>query len=327
MEKIVASNFDERNEIFLVEDNSEIAALSNNIDQMHKKMLKLKTDIFAQKQILENQNFQLIEHRSFLDETLNQLEFKNKKITDSINYAQKIQNALLHKYDNFGDFHDKNFIMYMPKDIVSGDFYTSFNCKNLQYIVLMDCTGHGVPGAFMTILGAMLLENLNSSLKECLQPQEVLDLFDREFKNLLKSKTNYISDAMDMAVVSWDKRLGILKYSGAKMPFFYMKSGVINYQKASKKTIGDFGRRDESFETIEIFLEKGDRFYLFTDGYKDQFGGSDNKKMSRRLMTDFILESQNLSIIGQGEFMKESFLKWKDLNEQTDDVTLLGFEV
>jgi serine phosphatase RsbU (regulator of sigma subunit) len=265
----------------------------------------------------------------------NELAQKNKDITDSINYAQRIQNSIIPGEEVFiANFPDA-FVYYKPRDIVSGDFYwyAEVNRSNgekeaLKIFAAIDCTGHGVPGAFMSLIANDLL---NQTLKnrDVNSPGDVLQFLNQKLPATLNRKvTEIIRDGMDMAVCAYDPEKKLLYYSGANRPLWKTdKNGVLTEINPTKASVGGFTDAEQVFENHAVQLHEGDSIFLFTDGYTDQFGGMRNKKIGSRKFKELIAASSNLTKQKQKEFLINYLENWKGENSQVDDICVIGITV
>jgi serine phosphatase RsbU (regulator of sigma subunit) len=276
------------------------------------------------------------------------VEHKNKEILDSINYAKYIQNALLPSEKVISDLEVDCFILFKPKDIVSGDFYwihnnpTSKTNENEVYIAAVDCTGHGVPGALVSVVG-------NNGLNRCVKEfgihdtGKILDKLSELVEETFEKSENELKDGMDIsllkiksdAAASTDNNAVHIQWSGANNPIWIIKNtissrGVENKElieiKADKQPVGKFEDR-KSFSTNDITLKKGDRLYLFTDGYADQFGGPKGKKFKYRQLEELLLSTAHLDLEIQKQKLEDSFQEWKGNLEQVDDVCIIGISI
>ena len=253
----------------------------------------------------------------------NELVMKNKDITDSILYASRIQNALLPP-----DLPIENtFVMFKPRDIVSGDFFWYLSEGNKHWIAAVDCTGHGVPGAFMSIIG---FNSLNTIIKELgiTKPSEILDRLDVEVSKTLHqyNPDDQIHDGMDIALVCYDSKTKIIEYSGAFNPFWIVRNGELIETRANRFAIGLMPGLEKSFTNNEIAIESGDNIYLFSDGYADQFGGSSGKKLKVGSFKELILKINQHSTPMQKQILENYFDEWKGNHFQVDDVLVIGWK-
>ncbi len=252
-----------------------------------------------------------------------QIAYQKKHITDSIMYAKRIQTALIPSLELFSDKLE-HFVLYKPLAIVSGDFYWVSSAGSKQIIIAADCTGHGVPGAFMSMLGVTLLNEIVIG-KHIAEPDRILEnLRQGVIKSLNQAADeDSIKDGMDIAVCRVDFNTDTLWYAGANSPLFLVRGGELVHYRADKMPVAIHYKMGP-FTLHEIKLQKGDTFYIFSDGYADQFGGPKQKKYMTTKMKETLVSLEGLSMIQQGEKMNEIFEEWKGDNPQVDDVTLIG---
>ncbi|GAB4207367.1 MAG: hypothetical protein Fur0023_18130 [Bacteroidia bacterium] len=261
-----------------------------------------------------------------LKEQILLLNDKNKNITDSILYAKRLQNFILKQAEKVTSFFTETFVLYLPKDIISGDYYSFYETKDNYVIVLADCTGHGVPGAMMSFLAHSIIREVIYSNHNT-SPSDVLYKVDKGLQDLLNNSTDeYILDGMDLAVVFIDKNKSNLQFSGAFRPLYIKTKGQFELLDFSKCSIG-FSDFKKEFFTIERQIEKGDVFYLFTDGITDQFGGQRNKKLTKKAFLQILNDIQDMPMEEQGAFLEYTLNNWKQQNEQTDDITVIGIKI
>lgn len=256
-----------------------------------------------------------------------QVEIKNKEINESITYAKKIQEAILPDQSILKKIFPDSFIFYNPKDIVSGDFYWFEQKDDKLFLAAADCTGHGVPGAFMSLICSVALRRAVNSFGN-LGPGEILKRINTEIKMALKqdSKDAESKDGMDIVLCKIDKKNEILEYAGAHRPLYYFTNGIFNEIKGSKFPIGGNQHVDEVFTGHVLDLKTIDSFYLTSDGYADQFGGDKEKKFSVRRFKNLLNNIYMKSVDEQIQVIKKSFYAWKEKNEQTDDVLVIGIK-
>jgi serine phosphatase RsbU (regulator of sigma subunit) len=252
-----------------------------------------------------------------------QIAYQKKHITDSIMYAKRIQTALIPSLELFSDKLE-HFVLYKPLAIVSGDFYWVASYDNLQIIIAADCTGHGVPGAFMSMLGVTMLNELVTG-KHIVMPDQIIEELR---KGIIKSLNQVadedsVKDGMDIAVCVVDFEKKILYYSGANNPLYLVRGGELIHYRADKMPVAiHYKMVPFTLHTIE--LQKGDAFYIFSDGYADQFGGPKQKKFMTAQLKETITAMSNEPMLKQGERLNEIFEEWRGDSPQVDDVTLIG---
>jgi len=274
----------------------------------------------------EKEIFQLrnVELKSAIDE----IQLKNKEITESIDYAGRIQAALLPHKKTLATLFPEHFVLYLPKDIVSGDFYWSAKTGSKNVIAVADCTGHGVPGALMSMLGISFLNEVVVERGHT-NPGEILDILRREVIRAMKQtgSEDEQHDGMDMALCSYDTKSGILEYAGAFNPIYLIRNGSIEVYKADRMPVCYYHGIEDPFKTISVQLEKGDQLYLFSDGYADQFGGPYRKKLKSGAFQELLVQYHQEKMEKQKELLHEQFLNWKGDVDQYDDVVLLGIKI
>ncbi len=252
---------------------------------------------------------------------------KNKNITDSINYASRIQKAILGRPDKISTLFKDSFALLKPHSIVSGDFYWFFQSGNYKIIAAADCTGHGVPGAFMTVLGHDFLEEIIGELK-IIMPDEILYELNKKVAARLsvEDSKDQVTDGMDIAVLTFDEQNNKLFYSGAKNPLCIVHKGNMEVIKASKDTIG--GRLTEKkFDLHEIKIKPETIFYIYSDGFQDQFGGDHDRKFLSKNFRTLLLKMSVYEMSEQKEILSDLLESWKGKNHQTDDVLVIGIKV
>jgi len=256
------------------------------------------------------------------------LEESNREVIDSIKYAERIQNALLKKPAEISEIIPDHFILYMPKDIVSGDFYWFKEKGDYIYIAVADCTGHGVPGAFLTVLGSSLLNEISTS-PDMILPSSIIDELRKRLIDELSQNDSFDSttDGMDISMARLNTKTKKLDWTGANNPLYlYRKNELIEVQ-SDKQPVGFFKFDMTPFSNHSIQLQEDDVFFLFTDGYYDQFGGEKGKKYKSVQLKNKIREIGNLSMQQQKEELRIEFDKWKGDLEQIDDVCIIGVKV
>jgi len=253
-----------------------------------------------------------------------QIAYQKKHITDSIEYAEKIQRAILPSLELFTN-QVEHFVLFKPRDIVSGDFYWVEEVESRLVIIAADCTGHGVPGAFMSMLGVSLLNEIVIN-KRITQPDEILNnLREKIIEALKQEKEGVMKDGMDMTVCVLDQQNSTLLFSGANNPLYHIRNGELNQIRGDKMPVAIYEVMNP-FTLHELKLEKGDAFYTFSDGYADQFGGPAQKKFLVKNFRKLLLEIQGKPMIDQGILLDQSFESYRDEVEQIDDVVVIGVQ-
>lgn len=307
--------------------------LKSNLIRLPSSMERVlsKRNIKKEKETVEALHAQL-------QQTHRLIEMKNKEITDSINYARRIQNAIIPDASELMQDFRSGFVIYEPRDIVSGDLYwlTRHGTpreKKMQstVAVVIDCTGHGVPGAFMSLL---VSELLNQALynKDIHTPGEALDFLNKKLPaSLNRNQQERVTDGCDISICVFDQSSGLLQYAGANRPLWLVRKygqqvEFLEY-RATKASIGAYSVFNSNFETRDIEMQSGDRFFMFTDGVTDQFGGPKGKKMGRKLLQEMLMASSHLDMQEQKEFIYRQLQIWRGHHEQVDDMLLMGIEV
>ena len=276
-------------------------------------MIGSPTKLNKEKEIVENQK--------------EVIELKNKNITDSILYAKTIQESVLPNKAILKNYFTDHFIYYEPRDIVSGDFYWFKQNKEHMIVAAADCTGHGIPGAFLSMLGSELLNQivLDPNIKS---PAKAIKLLDEGiFNAMYKDKDTIKHNGIDISICVFNKNESSFQYSGARRPIIVLQYNQLNMYDPLNSSIGEISlRKEEPFE-INIPYKSGDRVYMFSDGFIDQFGGPKNKKFLLRRLEDEILKLGNTPLHEQEKIFKETFYNWKGNNEQIDDILIMAIEL
>lgn len=272
---------------------------------------------------ITEQNVEIEKQRDLAESQRDQIAYQKQNITDSIMYAKRIQTALLPSLELFSDEID-HFVLYKPLDIVSGDFYWVSNKGKRKIVIAADCTGHGVPGAFMSMLGVTMLNEIVNG-KSIEMPNKILDMLRDEIIKSLKQSIDddRVKDGMDMAISLIDYEKNKLWFSGANNPFILIRDGELKILKGDKMPVSIHYKMNP-FTVHEIDLKKGDCFYMFSDGYGDQFGGPRQKKFMIKHLKEKLLDLSPLPMLEQGSKLDEIFEDWRGPNAQVDDVILIG---
>ncbi len=276
-------------------------------------------NLIREKMILEEK---VIQRTAEVVEKSRELEEKNKDITDSIRYAKRIQNAIMPPEDEIPD----SFVLFKPKDIVSGDFYWYNILERKVFIAAVDCTGHGVPGAFMSFIGYNSLYKIVNEY-HITEAAAILDHLNDEIYRTLHFQTRVeeVKDGMDLALIVYDRETRILEYAGAHNPLYLIRRGELQEIKADRFSIGmtslDAGRK---FTNHKLSMEPGDMTYIFSDGYADQFGGPDGKKFKTRQLKQLFLKISAFDLEKQKKILDETIEKWRGSEAQVDDILVIG---
>jgi len=321
----------------------EIEQQNEEIKAQRDSILEQKNHIVQQKEEIESQRDEIEAQRDLVTSQMKDIEHFNKEITDSIHYAKRIQAAILPTEEFAISLLPEHFVLYKPKDIVSGDFYWMSHVEGQTIVAVADCTGHGVPGAFMSMLGAAFLNEIVN--KEYITHTGVI--LRRLRKEVIKSlqqkgDTNEdlstVKDGMDMTICTIDNKEGTLQFSGANNPLYILTKDNEEVQlreiKGDKMPIAIYEKMDK-FTTHTIELATEQRIYLFSDGYADQFGGPKGKKFKYKPFKQLLIDSYALPINEQHSLMEKAIDDWMMLSdeegnkayEQVDDITLLGIKI
>ncbi len=279
----------------------------------------------------------LVKEKTFLLETEKEsvarinveLEQKSKDITDSIRYAKRIQLAILTDMEIFQRNFPDSFVFYQPRDIVSGDFYWFAERDNLFFIAIADCTGHGVPGAFMSMISSTLINKVVFDQGHS-NPAVILESLNKEIKTSLHQQASSDSshDGLDVALCVVDKATNILRFAGAGRPLLHVRGGEVTVYKTHKGGLGGvYTRATPVFDEITLELHRGDCFYMYSDGFTDQFGGARQSKFSSPNLRGLLKMIASLPMEEQGNTIRDAFNTWKGTEEQCDDVLIAGFKV
>lgn len=273
------------------------------------------------------------EDKNKLEEQQEILTKFHQNITDSINYALRIQTAMMPSLETMKGWFPKLFVYFRPKDLVSGDFYWMYHHNHNTYVVVADCTGHGVPGAFMSIIGIDLLKSAIVNTGET-APEKILERMSRELEQTLHNNpessiddSEVIKDAMDISLCVINSKKKQLHFAGAIHDLYLIRNSEMQVLKGDRAVIG---RREKgefpNFTCQTIHLEKDDMVYLFTDGFVDQFGGPNSKKYMYRRFRHLLLNLHHLEVDVQKKLIHSKFEEWKGFEEQVDDILIMGFK-
>nr|MBA3705642.1 SpoIIE family protein phosphatase [Bacteroidota bacterium] len=279
--------------------------------------------LIIEKRVLEEK---VEERTAEIAEQKKLIEEKNNDITASIRYAKRIQVAILPPDDYVKNYLPKTFVLFKPKDIVSGDFYWLSDKKDKILFAAVDCTGHGVPGAFMSIVGHNLLDQIVAEQK-LTRPSEILDALNKSVSDTLRQThtDDHVKDGMDIALCAYDRNTKEFEYAGAFNPMWLIRNGELIETKADKFPIGNLKIGEQKKFTNHSFaLIPGDTLYIFSDGFADQFGGPNGKKLKYSVFKNMLLSIQHLSMEEQGIYLDKAIEDWKGKLEQVDDILVIG---
>jgi PAS domain S-box-containing protein len=255
-----------------------------------------------------------------------ELEQQNKDMLDSIQYASRIQEAILPDIEKIKNAFSDAFVLYQPKDVVSGDYYFFYQRGSKSFVAAVDCTGHGVPGALMSIIANGILKEVIIK-KGITEPSEILYALDEELFAALNKKGEVTSDGMDVALAVFDSENNSVRYSGAFRPMILLRDNELIEFEANRYPIGFYADVEKIFVSKEIEFKKEDTFYFFTDGYCDQFGGELKKKFNRTRFKELLLSLQGMEMEEQRSFLQYALLNWRQDEPQMDDVCIIGVRI
>ncbi len=301
-------------------------------DVLGHALLKMKDELAETEMILEKKveerTEEVVRQKDEIEDQRLKLEDLYKDVTDSIRYAKRLQYSILPPDVVKNTLFPSSFVLFKPKDIVSGDFYWMYKIGNKHLFASVDCTGHGVPGAFMSLVGA---NGLNSAVKEHAlhTPGEILDDLNKYAHESLykKDDENAVRDGMDIALCALDYDNMNVEFSGAYNPLYIIRKGEILITKGDKFAIGSFDPGSKNYETHNIPIKKGDLLYVFSDGYADQFGGLKGKKFMYRQFRDTLLSIKDMPMDEQKQVLDQKIETWKGSYEQVDDILIIGVHI
>ena len=307
--------------------------------KLQKEITKATEEIKTQKEEIEAQRDEIEAQRTEVEAQRDQLEIQRDlvvkqkdEIIDSISYAKKIQAAMMPPEQYFHEFLAEVFILFKPRDIVSGDFYWIKQVKQYTILAAADCTGHGVPGAFMSMLGMSYLNEIVHR-REITQANQVLNEIRKQIRNSLRQygEAEESKDGIDMALCVIDEKNRTLQYSGANIPLYLIrdKNGTpeLTEIKADRMPLGYYQGKFKAFTNKEIELEFGDVIYLFSDGFVDQKGGKEGKKFLSKNFRELLLQIHDEPLREQKSILDKTITEWIGKNSQIDDILVMGFRV
>ncbi|MBN2349655.1 MAG: SpoIIE family protein phosphatase [Bacteroidales bacterium] len=294
------------------------------IKRREDNLLK-KTRILEEK--VQERTAEIQRQNDELEKQSNLIKNKNKEITDSIRYASRIQSAIIPPIELLNRIFNENFILSKPKDIVSGDFYWLAKKEDKIIITVADCTGHGVPGAFMSMLGITFLNEIVNGPGK-IRPDIILDtLKEKVITALRQNEESSNFDGLDLSLCVIDQDFTKLQYAGALNNMVHISNGNLNILKADRMPVGISLYEYGKFSMKELKINKGDVLYMFSDGFQDQFGGEKDKKFTSKRLLEILLFNHQKPMHEQKEILDKTFIDWKRNYEQTDDITILGLRL
>ncbi len=315
--------------VALEESKEEIESQNTELEDVNTNLGEINNELLSKNREIESQKEELQSQRDLLNLTNLELKVRNKDVTDSIHYAQKIQQAMLNSSFQIDEAGMEHFKFYKPRDIVSGDFYWGNKIEDKLIVVIGDCTGHGVPGAFMSCLGISLLNEIVFG-RNIIKPHTILENLRNLVIQLIATDRNadlQIGDGMDISIVVIDLKTRMMEFSGAMNGVTIVSDGVMQEVKGDKSPIGQHIIPNHTFTLQEFQLKENDHIYMSTDGYKDQFGGPKNKKMGKRRMNEAFVDVSTETIPVQYSKIISLYKNWKTFEDQIDDVCLFGMKI
>ncbi|HRF78889.1 MAG TPA: SpoIIE family protein phosphatase [Flavobacteriales bacterium] len=298
-------------------------------DMLGHALLKMRDELGQRERVLEQKvnerTEEVVRQKEEVERQSRKVVELYKNVTDSIRYAKRLQDSILPPERRIRELLPDSFVYYRPKDIVSGDFYWVDRVDGRISFAAVDCTGHGVPGAFMSLIGH---NGLNQAVRErgSGRPSEILKVLNKlAFNALHKDRDEYlVRDGMDMALCNYDPDRRVLEYAGANSPLYVVRDGEVLKFQPDKRPIGSFELEGQDFTDHRILLEQGDMVYIFSDGYADQFGGPKGKKFLYKRFRDLLVEVSRYPAERQSGMLEEAFRGWRGVHEQVDDILVIG---
>ncbi|WP_375578140.1 SpoIIE family protein phosphatase [Marivirga tractuosa] len=318
-----------------LEKKSHLQVLkAERLKQLNELITSQKSELEKKNKQIESQKYELSLTNQQIKKQKDLLEETSSKLGSSINYAKRIQNALMSTEVEIKKAFKESFVYFLPRDVVSGDFFwfnkaTNEKGEELLILAAVDCTGHGVPGAIVSVVGMNLLNNI-TKLKKIYDPGEILTEMNHDIISDLRQDETQVNDGMDMTIVTFNTVTKQLYFAGAKNPLMYVEDGELTRIKGDKHAIGGQQRgEDRSFNTHQLDLseDKKRTFYLFSDGYQDQFGGEKGFKYLVGNFKKLLVSIHDKDVLDQKTILHEEIEDWKDGYAQTDDILVIGFKL
>ena len=319
---LVTGSVSEEFAVKCIKSGAEDYVLKNNLVKLPSIIESAinKKDLKAENNVIKNLNSKLREANEIIAQ-------KNKDITDSINYALSLQEALMQKRSDLRESNPESFILLLPKQTLSGDFYWFKNIDGCSLVAAVDCTGHGVPGALLTVMGMNIL-HAAALVHKIYSPPSIVKFLDEDLNRKLSHKTGLkaVNDGMDIAICEIDRNKMMLTVSGANRSMCLIRDGEIQLITTDKYSIGS-AEPAKQFGCKYIPIKKDDIIYMFTDGFQDQFGGKDKKKMGSGRFRELLLSLSKEDFNRQKNLLRSSLTEWQGDEEQTDDILVIGIKV
>jgi len=301
-------------------------------DSLGHALLIMRDSLSQNERVLEQKVIarteEVVKQKEEIELKTKELEILFKQVTDSIHYAKRIQEAILPPNNLVKTILPESLVLYKPKDIVSGDFYWIDKKGDWCYFAAVDCTGHGVPGAFMSIVGYNLLKDILKTTDR-VEPSVIMDMMNDGVANTLHASTaeQQTKDGMDMSLCAINYKTMELQFSGAFNPLYIVRDNELIQYKGDKFPVGMFIGDKQNFTNNKIKLQKGDKIYIFSDGYADQFGGPRGKKFMAGNFRNLLLQAGKMPIEKQKTMLNQTIEEWRGNLEQVDDILIIGVSV
>lgn len=309
---------------------TELEDLCTQLQINEEKALKLNQELSKQKEEIQENRDEQSRQKEQLQKQNDKLLKQQKSITASLEYALRIQQAMMAQQSELKDLFPESFLFYLPRDFISGDFYWYRQLdEHRSIIAAVDCTGHGIPGAFMSMLGSSLLSQIIEQNK-IYEPEVILDQLDTGIVRALNQNITNNCDGMEVSLVLVDKKKQQIQFAGAGLPLAYLKDGVLKIIKGSKRPIGGLqvpNLHKQSYTTHTLPLEAGTSYYLFSDGYADQFDKTGERKFLVKNFRELLSSMNEIPMEEQFGILFDTLISWKGKQKQTDDILVLGFKV
>ncbi len=321
--RVSNGNLSERAE---VTGSTEIVTLSTRFNKMIAELEELYNEL---EQKVRDRTAEVVAQKAEIESQRDILAEQQKQILDSIMYSKRLQTAILPTDEYVLELFPESFVLFLPKDIISGDFYWFYKNGNKKFFSAIDCTGHGVPGALLSMVGQNWLNYAVKDLKID-KPSEIIDVLDEGVMTTFKEKDDDLSvkDGMDLALCCFDSDNMKLSYAGAFNPVLIIRNGETIQIKGDKFPVGAYyGQEKQKFRNHDLDILKGDTVYLYSDGYPDQFGGEKGSKFMSKRFRQLLLDIHNKPMQQQKEILESTLYEWMGINEQVDDITIIGVKV
>jgi serine phosphatase RsbU (regulator of sigma subunit) len=302
--------------------------LKKKVKKLRKKVAEFEERYESTKSMLQMTSDHLLSVQADLEDSRDVILKQNQALNDSINYAQRIQMSMLASKDARNNMLGKHFLLYKPKDVVSGDFYWVQEIDDYVIFGIIDCTGHGIPGAMLTILIGSIIDEVFQQEHFAIHPAGVLKYVDERLHKFTHRKNAmlHISDGLDMIMCSYHKPSSILRFASAHQPLYLFRDEKLIKFKGARYSLGAYSDMQSRIVNQTVKVQPEDRLYIFSDGYADQFGGENNSKFMIRNFQKLLHKVHLLPVEEQRNILLENHNNWKNNHSQTDDVIVLGVQ-